>query len=188
MRNSINVNLGILRSLKDEEVETMREWRNEPAVRQKMYTQHEISLEEHLNWWESTKKRADCIYFMYEYQSTPCGIAGFTSISDTNKSASWAFYASPGASRGTGSRMEYLMLEYAFNNLGLNKLYCEVISSNEPVIKLHGKFGFRIEGVFRQHRIIQDEYVDITCMGILQKEWRKQREVVLENLAKQGTR
>ena len=44
--------LGILRSIGDDELELMRSWRNEPAVRANMYTQHEISREEHLAWWE----------------------------------------------------------------------------------------------------------------------------------------
>ena len=56
--------LGILRSIADDELELMRSWRNEPAVRANMYTRHEISREEHLNWWGKTKERADQKYFM----------------------------------------------------------------------------------------------------------------------------
>lgn len=41
--------------------------------------------------------------------------------------------------------MEYLALEYAFKDMGLHKLFCEVLAFNAPVIKLHQKFGFKIE-------------------------------------------
>ena len=56
--------IGTLRSVADAEVELMRTWRNEPAVRKNMFTQHEISREEHLAWWKKTKERTDQKYFM----------------------------------------------------------------------------------------------------------------------------
>src|SRR5690554_5898380 len=118
----------------------MLSWRNHPAVRANMYTRHPISRNEHLAWWKNTAGRDDCAYFMYERVGTPLGIVGFTELDRTNANCSWAFYASPEAPRGTGSRMEYLALEYAFGTLRLHKLYCEVLAFNSGVITLHQKF------------------------------------------------
>src|SRR5690606_38648738 len=108
-------------------LQTILNWRNAPAVRRNMYTRHEISLEEHLAWWKNVGSREDQLYFIYEYKNTPFGVVAFTQISNRDKNASWAFYASPEAPRGTGSRMEYLALEYAFKSLKLHKLHCEVL-------------------------------------------------------------
>jgi UDP-4-amino-4,6-dideoxy-N-acetyl-beta-L-altrosamine N-acetyltransferase len=170
--------LGLLRDIADEELELMRTWRNAPAVRANMYTQHEISNEEHLTWWEKTKNRIDQKYFMYETAGHASGIAAFTSIDMQNRNAAWAFYASPSALKGTGSKMEFLMLEYAFGKLKLQKLYCEVLAFNTPVIKLHQKFGFNIEGIFRRQKKVDDDFVDIYRLGILAPEWLEQRQAM----------
>ena len=177
--------LGILRSIADVELELMRAWRNAPAVRANMYTQHEISHEEHLAWWVKTKNRADQKYFMYEMAGAPIGIAAFTRIEIQSQNSAWAFYASPTAPRGTGSKMEFLMLEHAFGTLQLHKLYCEVLAFNTPVIKLHQKFGFKVEGVFRDQHKVGDNFVDTYRLGILAAEWQEQRQAMHEKLTAQ---
>ncbi|MNY18922.1 UDP-4-amino-4,6-dideoxy-N-acetyl-beta-L-altrosamine N-acetyltransferase [compost metagenome] len=162
---------GKLRNIKPEELELMRSWRNAPNVRANMYTRHEISLEEHLAWWSRVQQRTDQQYFMYEMAETPLGIIGFMGIDDESRNSSWAFYASPDAPKGTGSRMEFLALEYAFKEINLNKLHCEVLAFNSPVIKMHQKFGFQIEGILREHHKLDDVFVDIYRLGLLSREW-----------------
>ena len=147
-----------------------------------MYTRHEISEEEHLAWWSRTRQRSDQLYFMYEQDTQPLGIVGITVIDVANSNCSWAFYASSDAPKGTGSRMEYLTLEYVFGVLKLHKLYCEVLAFNTPVIKLHQKFGFALEGVLRQHHLVDGEYVDIHRLGLLQAEWANKRLDMLNKL------
>jgi len=174
--------LGQLRSIQDHELDLMLFWRNAPAVRANMYTRHEISEEEHLAWWSRTCQRTDQLYFMYEHGNTPLGIVGITAIDMINSNCSWAFYASPDAPKGTGSRMEYLAIEHVFSVLKLHKLYCEVLAFNIPVIKLHLKFGFEQEGVLRQHHLVEGEYVDIHRLGLLQAEWARNRVQMLNRL------
>lgn len=174
--------LGKLRAIQDDELGLMLSWRNAPAVRANMYTRHEISEEEHLAWWTRTCQRTDQLYFMYEYETQPLGIVGITAIDMVNSNCSWAFYASPQAPKGTGSRMEYLALEYVFGSLELHKLYCEVLAFNSAVIKLHQKFGFFVEGVLRQHHQVDGEFIDIHRLGLLQAEWATNRVQMLNKL------
>lgn len=173
---------GILRTITDNELELMREWRNAPAVRGNMYTQHEISAEEHEQWWRAMLQRSDNKYFMYEYKGKPSGIVAFTNIDIVSSNSTWAFYAAEDAPKGTGSRMEFLALEYAFEMLKLQKLCCEVLAYNSPVIKLHQKFGFKVEGVFRRQYFINNDYVDVYRLGILASEWEQIREVMGQKL------
>lgn len=174
--------LGTLRPIRATEIELMHAWRNEPAVRTNMYTQHVISLEEHLVWWERTSKKTDQRYFMYEIDRIPAGIAAFTDIDLKNENSAWAFYASPTAPRGTGSRMEFLMLDRAFDELKVKKLYCEVLAFNTQVVKLHQKFGFKIEGVFRNQHKVNEDFVDIIRLGIFADEWRQDRDAMQQKL------
>jgi UDP-4-amino-4,6-dideoxy-N-acetyl-beta-L-altrosamine N-acetyltransferase len=175
-------NLGLLRDIAEDELGLMRSWRNHPAIRANMYTQHEIGVPEHLTWWEKMKSRADQKYFMFELDGSPSGIAAFSGIDTKNGNSAWSFYASPTAPRGCGSKMEYLMLEYAFGVLGLHKLYCEVLAYNIPVINLHKNFSFQVEGVFRAHFRSENGWVDICRLGILSSEWQAHRQQMLEKI------
>jgi UDP-4-amino-4,6-dideoxy-N-acetyl-beta-L-altrosamine N-acetyltransferase len=173
---------GQLRPIQDDELELMLSWRNSPEVRANMYTRHEISTEEHLTWWSHTRQRTDQLYFMYEYKSQPLGIVGLTGIDMTNSNCSWAFYSAPEAPKGTGSRMEFLALDYVFGDLKLHKLHCEVLAFNAPVIKLHQKFGFVVEGILRQHHRVDGAYIDIHRLGLLHDEWANKRDEMLNKL------
>lgn len=182
MISTVPLTLGILRPIKPEELTVMLEWRNSPIVRSNMYTRHEISLEEHLTWWSSVQKREDQQYFMFESNGTGSGIVAFTEIDTINRVASWAFYASPTAPKGTGSKMEFLALEYAFSHLNLHKLCCEVLAFNTTVIKLHEKFGFKVEGILREHHKIDVKFVDIYRLGLLAMEWERHRGEILHRI------
>ena len=169
---------GVLRAIRENEIELVRVWRNAPNVRANMYTQHEISEAEHLAWWSQLVARADQAYFMYELQGSPVGVVGFTAIDPVNRNASWAFYAGPDSPKGAGTKMEFLALDHAFSGLKLHKLYCEVFAFNKPVLKLHQKFGFQTEGTFREQRVVESRYVDVVRMAILEAEWSSGREAM----------
>lgn len=174
--------LGQLRDICDNELNLMRSWRNAPEVRANMYTQHEISDAEHFAWWARTRQREDQKYFMYEREGKPLGIVGFMLIDRINSNCSWAFYAAPDAPKGTGSRMEFLALEYIFTTMNLYKLHCEVLAFNAAVIKLHQKFGFQVEGILRQHHFVRNEYIDTYKLGILAHEWAMKRDEIFGKL------
>jgi UDP-4-amino-4,6-dideoxy-N-acetyl-beta-L-altrosamine N-acetyltransferase len=174
--------LGVLRNIKEDELNIMLAWRNEPKVRNNMYTQHVISQEEHYSWWERIKVCKDQRYYMYEYNGQPCGITSFNNVDLSNKNSAWAFYTSPSAPRGSGAKMEFLMLDLAFITLGLHKLYCEVLEFNRPVIALHHKFGFETEGVFKAHHFINGEFINVHRLAILKKQWECNRTAQLERI------
>jgi len=166
---------GRLRCIEDFELALMLSWRNDPRVRSNMYTRHEISMDEHLAWWDRYRNQQDQIYLMYEKSGMPLGIVAFNSIDLVSRHAFWAFYADPDAPQGVGSFMELLALDYAFDELNLHKLSCEVLAFNARVIRLHQKFGFSVEGVFRSHHLGDGAFVDVYRLGMLEDEWPEKR-------------
>ena len=120
---------------------------------------------------------------MYETDDgTPCGIVAFNSIDRQNKHAFWAYYAAPDCPRGTGARMEFLALDESFSVLGLQKLSCEVLGFNTAVVRLHEKFGFVVEGVFKQHHKYDDAFVDVVRLAITSEQWNAAREKMKQRL------
>ncbi|MCG9790049.1 UDP-4-amino-4,6-dideoxy-N-acetyl-beta-L-altrosamine N-acetyltransferase [Vibrio mediterranei] len=159
-----------------DDLENILEWRNDPNIRSNMYTSHEISWEEHLAWFERLKEDSTKQYFVVKIAGESVGVVGFSEINVVKGIATWAFYASPQAPRGTGSLMEYFALEHAFSELNLHKLRCEVLGFNKTVVKLHKKFGFKEEGVLRSAFHDGDTYYDIVHLGIFASEWNDIRE------------
>jgi RimJ/RimL family protein N-acetyltransferase len=79
-----------------------------------------------------------------------------------------------------------MTLEYVFIERGLNKLWCEVLSENDAVLKLHAAFGFSREAVFRQHIRKAGRFVDVVGLGLLRQEWLGLRQGSCERLVRRG--
>lgn len=158
------------------------EWRNRVDVRKNMYTSHEITKEEHLSWFERINKDTTKRYFIFELDNKPCGVIGFVEIKTISKSSSWAFYSGDTAIRGIGSLMEITALDYAFNEMELEKLYCEVLEFNDSVIKFHKKHGFQQEGIFKKHHFSEDKFWDVHRLAIFKNDWAKCRDEIINRV------
>lgn len=168
--------------LADEHLETILEWRNDENVRRNMYTTHLITLEEHRAWFGRMQADDSRQYFVFRVDGEPQGVVGFSELNPQSRTAVWAFYANPQAPRGTGSQMEFRALEYFFYELGYYKLRCEVLGFNEPVVKLHKKFGFQQEGCIRHGHFDGEHYQDVVHLGMFEPEWAEQREGLARKL------
>ncbi|MFW9988900.1 MAG: UDP-4-amino-4,6-dideoxy-N-acetyl-beta-L-altrosamine N-acetyltransferase [Candidatus Odinarchaeota archaeon] len=159
--------------LKDIHLEMVRNWRNTDEVSKYMYTDHYISKDEHLSWFNRVKKDPTKIYWMIEVNGAYVGVVNLYDISTLNKRCYWAYYIADPTVRGKGLGriIELNILNYVFEELELNKLCCEVLSFNEIVVKIHQKYGSKIEGKFRQHIFKNGKFYDIFCMGILKEDW-----------------
>lgn len=72
--------------------------------------------------------------------------------------------------KGVGMACTKFVLEYGFRELNLNRIYLEVLSTNERAIKLYSSIGFKEEGRLRQSQYKGDHYIDVLIMGILRDE------------------
>ncbi len=163
-------------------------WRNSPEVAAYMYTDHQISEAEHERWFagiEGDERRA---YWIVEMDGDPVGLANFYDIDRRNRRCAWAYYlAEPSVrGRGIGSYVEYLMIERAFGEFGLQKLWCEVLLSNRGVWRMHQKFGFQEEARLRRHVLKDGELQDVLGLGLLAETWAAVRPHMRETLEKVG--
>lgn len=175
-----------LRPITEDDLALILKWRNQPEIREKMYTTHVISEEEHYAYFERIKDDTTKRYFMcIDDQEQPVGVINFTEINTHSRTAFWGFYSGDTSRRGVGTQMEYLALKYAFDEINLHKLNAEVLSTNQPVLEFHQKFGFQVEGAFRQHHLTPEGYVDVYRIAILQQDWDLEwREKVIARLNK----
>lgn len=148
-------------------------WRNRESVRKNMYTNNIISAEAHSSWWhsQSTNPKTRLLIAMHAGQDV--GVVTFTAYTGKNGVATWAFYAGDIDIKGVGSMMEEAALDYAFNELELRKLECEVLDFNMPVVHLHLRHGFSVEGIFRKAYQRDENLHDIYRLALFSEDWKK---------------
>ena len=177
-----------LRPLKPADEDRLYAWRNSPEVAAFMYTEHQITPEEHARWFAGIAGDPKRDYRIIEVDGVACGPANFYDIDRVQGRASWAYYlADPSVrGKGVGGYVEFLMIERAFGELGLRKLWCEVLITNEAVWKLHQKFGFRQEALLRAHVVKAGHPVDVMGLGLLAEDWAAARPAMAERLQRLG--
>ncbi len=74
-------------------------------------------------------------------------------------------------SKGYGTDMMNLCLQYAFNELGLERVSLGLHAYNPRALRSYEKCGFRLEGHTRQDVLREGRRTDTLWMGILREEW-----------------
>jgi UDP-4-amino-4,6-dideoxy-N-acetyl-beta-L-altrosamine N-acetyltransferase len=177
-----------LRDLTEEDRERLHLWRNSPEVAAYMYSDHQISRVEHDRWFDSIAADPRRRYWIIETDGKPVGLANLADIDQAHSRCAWAYYlADPSVrSMGVGSYVEFWVIEHVFAALGLNKLWCEVLITNEPIWKLHQTYGFEREALFRDHVMKNGHYQDVVGLGLLAKDWPALRPALKARLEAKG--
>ena len=182
----------VLRNLREElhpeDRDRILGWRNLPDVARYMYTDRAITAEEHERWFARILEDDTVTYWVVELDGEPVGLANLTGVDRDNRRCSWAFYlASPAVrGRGVGTFVEYFVLQYVFETLGLEKLCCEVLSFNDGVVAMHEGYGFQREGLLRRHIYKDGISHDVVVLGMLKEDWEASKPVLAKRLASKG--
>ena len=167
------------RKLEQGDLAVILEWRNAPKVRAAMFTTHVISPEEHQRWFERISKDPTAEHLLFLANGAPAGVFNITHIDREAGTCCWAFYASERAPRGVGAAMEITALDHMSVAWKMRKISCDVLSTNAPVLKLHRRFGFQEEGVFRQQCFREGRWVDVHRLALFTEAWPAHRERIM---------
>lgn len=77
--------------------------------------------------------------------------------------------------KGLGKRATQEILRIAFEELGLNRVYLNVLSHNHGAIHLYQKIGFTYEGEFRQHLMLKGTIRSLQWYSMLKGEYQNNR-------------
>lgn len=165
-----------LRAIEEKDLPLISAWRSDPEVYEYFYEYLPISVAQQILWHQQQLKKADEINFVVSlHDGTAIGTVSILHLDTRNRKAEWGrLIIGPKEYRagGYGREVEKLILEYTFNHLNLNKLYCEVLEKNTKVINLHKKNGFKEEGRLREHIYKNGEYVDVVVLALLSEDYR----------------
>lgn len=172
-----------LKLLGREALEKILAIRNQEGVRKWMYTSHEIPIDEHLAWVERvTKDPRSLVFAVCDRGADPIGLVSANSIDRLHRKTDWSYYLDQTARGGLGKALEYTFINFVFFELGFEKLNCEVIEGNIPVINIHKKFLFKEEG-FRRSNIEKDgKRLGVHFLGLTSDEWIIGKDGIFEQI------
>ena len=164
-----------LRGIEANDLELLREWRNKKDIRQWFFHQEPITMEQQQEWYNRYLKDDSDRMFIIENVKTreSIGSIAIYHIDRNNKQAELGRtmignrkYLGKGCAR----EATLLIVNGAFRNLGLNRIYMEALNHNSRVIALHESCGFATEGIKREAVVVGGKKYDVRVMSILKKE------------------
>ncbi len=100
------------------------------------------------------------------------GVVGYHPIRWANKSVEIGYWLSASAEgRGMMTRCVQVLIDYAFIELGLNRVTIPVAVGNARSRAIPERLGFKSEGVIRDAEWLYNHYVDHVMYAALKKDW-----------------
>lgn len=154
------------------------EWINNPEVNKYLNFKLPVNYESTKSWYNrivNDKKRVDFIVCIRkdDLSSEPVGFCGLLKIDVKNKHAE--SYMTIGETKywGTGvsKHVRKKLLDYAFKNLKLNKIYSLINEENYKMISINKKYGFKEDGILRSEIHKDNKFLNVVILSILKDEY-----------------
>lgn len=164
-----------LRPITDTDTENIIRWRNNPHVLHNFIDRRKLTSQMHQNWLHNRVQTGQVAQFIITRQDTQQDIGSvfLRDIDHENRHCEYGIFIGEDDARGKGigTAACQLCLSYAFNNLGMHRVYLRVFADNPGAIASYRHAGFRPEGCLRQHVLRDGKFCDIIMMGILKEEF-----------------
>lgn len=155
----------------ERDTEMVLRWRNSQFIKQHFIHRKEITAAEHQAWLDQKVKTGKVVQFIIclSESNKPVGSVYIQNVDMLHKNAEYGIFIGEkeATGKGCGTDAAKLMIKYAFEVLGLHKLYLRVLSNNERAINSYKRAGFEVEGILRDEVFVDGRFADVTRMSII---------------------
>ncbi|MBP6866537.1 MAG: GNAT family N-acetyltransferase [Candidatus Pacebacteria bacterium] len=167
-----------LRPVLKEDIEQFMFWMNDPEVTQFLLRTNPVSLKEEEEWFERVSKPNGTSYTLAIIENeggTLIGSMGINTIDHKHGTAVTGALIGDEKFRnkGYGSEAKMLLLEYAFHELNLRKIYSYVIEYNGRSARYSEKCGYAEESRLPKHYYKKGRYWDQIILAVYRENWEK---------------
>jgi len=168
----------ILTAIQEKNLKQLRHWRNLPELRKYFREYRILSEKMQENWFKKIQKDTNQYNFEIHVpqgdSSKLIGHCGLYYINWIHRSGEFGIYIGDRTflSGGYGADALRTLLTYGFNDLNLNRIWCEVYGNNDA-LGIYRHIGFKDEGVLRQSYFNEGKYWDSYILSMLKTEYEK---------------
>jgi diamine N-acetyltransferase len=167
-----------LRALSKEDLPRLVEWRNDPEIKALLGGwSFPTLLEAEQEWFERARHDQATQRLAIEVleDGLHIGNIGLYDIDWKNRKAEYGILIGDKATwgKGYGFDASKALLDFAFFELNLHRVFLRVLAHHERAIHLYDKLGFQVEGRLRQDTFRGGAYRDTLMMGLLSSEYRR---------------
>lgn len=165
----------VLRPLNKADIENRVRWFNDPDVRKTLIIGDRFELDKTIRWFEKIQHDDSRVELIIETpQKIPVGVVGLAGIDSTHRTAEIYIVIGQKEFWGKGLMLEAecLLIDWAFNSLGLEKIWAQTRPDNIASVITMKKMGFQIEGTLRCDKIVDGRRIDVHRLGLLKNEFK----------------
>ncbi len=157
-----------IRKFEEKDIPYKVKWINDDNNNKYLHYDLPIREDKTLIWFKSIVDREDRADYTITYNNEPAGLIGLLNIDKKNKKAE--YYICLGGEEFKGKGIAYeatkLLLEMAYKELDLIKVYLYTEKDNISAQKLFEKIGFEKEGLLKKDLIHNGRNIDRYVYGI----------------------
>ena len=171
-----------LNAVEKKDLNQLKNWRNNPSLRKYFREYRELNMSQQKIWFrEKVIKDNDTLMFtiVRNKDQTLIGCCGLVYINWVHRHADLSLYIGYDElyidNIGFCEESCRLILSYAFEELGLNKVWTEIYEFDKKKDELYRKIGFKQDGLLRQNYFFRNRWWNSKILSILQKEFAVQK-------------
>lgn len=164
----------ILRPLEKKDVPLFTRWINDPDVSHYLNTCLPMTEREEEEWLENlAKKKQTDIVLGLEVDGKLIGLMGIHGISWRDRCATTGAMIGEKEywNKGHGTDAKMVLLNYAFNTLGLRRIASSVVAYNKRSLNYSLHCGYKIEGTRKKRFFRNGRYHDEIILAVFKKDW-----------------
>jgi len=137
-----------IRPITWEDTDNIIKWRNSDYVRSRFIDQRLFTRESHEYWLKNYVETGKVYQFIILLDEVSVGSVYLRDVDHENKTAEYGIFIGEQSSRGkgVGTKSARAILDFAFNELHLEKVFLRVYKDNEGAVKSYLKAGFKPNG------------------------------------------
>ncbi|HDP98985.1 MAG TPA: N-acetyltransferase [bacterium] len=162
------------------DIQQLMLWRNQPDFRKHFREYRELNSDMQNKWFEEkVLQDPNTIMFSVRKENNQqlLGCCGLVYINWIHRHADLSLYIGWNNSyiddKGYADESCRLLLNYAFNELSLNKVWTEIYEFDGKKKQLYNKFKFQQDGLLRQNYYYDGKWWDSLILSILAEDYLK---------------
>ena len=167
-----------LTAVEKEDLNQLKIWRNNPSFRKYFREYRELNSAQQ-NIWFKNKVVEDDSTQMFAIRRLDdnilLGCCGLVYINWIHRHADLSLYIGFDNqyidNEGYAQESCSILLNYGFEELGLNKIWTEIYEFDNKKLELYNKFGFKLDGVLRENYFYKNNWYDSKVLSLLKKEY-----------------